>query len=258
MTPILGFPTLHLAMLSSQWAASLMNPQHSNSYLWRLLAVAVNAICALEYTNNAEKYIEKSSLRGTFGTVVIGTAFTSLDKLFLSRWSLDAGGPEKYRQRPKPGSRTAARPKFIQYTVDFLTNPRGTARPWQVKNVPHFSSSDPHYIPSRTNFLTRSAVILVFCVLIMDFITQSTPPDPELYSLELIPLFGRNKAFSIRELVFRMQSTVMFWLNGALNLKSYVLLGALLAVGTGLNSPQDWPPLFGSVKDLYTVRKFWG
>ena len=249
---------LYLAMLSSTWAASLPNPKQSTSYLWRLLALAFNAICALEYINNAYKYVEKPSSRANLGTAILGTAFASLDKLFLSRWSLDAGGPEKYRRRPKPGSKPAKQSNLTRYTIDFLPNPRGIGRPWQVKNVPHFSSSDPHYIPSRTNFLTRTVVILVLCVLTMDAITQNTPTDPEIYSLELIPIFGRTKDFSIEELVFRMQSTVIFWLNSALNLEMNVLFAALIAVGTGINSPQDWPPLFGSVKELYTIRKFWG
>ena len=245
-------------MLFSMWAASLTNPKHPTSNVWRLLAVALNGICALEYINNAHKYVDKPSSRANLGTAIIGTAFISLDKLFLSRWSLDAGGPEKHRRRPKPGSKSAAQRKLTQYTIDFLPNPRGIGRPWQVKNVPHFSSSNPHYIPSRKKFLARTAVIVVLCVLAMDVITQLTPTDSELYSLELIPLFGRTKGFSPRELMFRMQSTVIFWLNSALNLEMNVLFAALVAVGTGLNSPQDWPPLFGSVKELYTVRKFWG
>ena len=245
-------------MLSSAWAASLTNPKHPTSYLWRLLAVAFNAICALEYLNNAHKYIDKPSSRANLGTAILGTALSSLDKLFLSRWSLDAGGPEKHRRKSKTGSKSVVQPKLTQYTIDFLPNPRGIGRPWQVKNVPHFSRSDPRYIPSRTKFLTRTAVILVLCVLTMDGITQLTPTDPEVYSLQLIPVFGRSKDFSPRELMFRMQSTVIFWLNSALNLEMNVLFAALVVVGTGLNSPQDWPPLFGSVRDLYTIRKFWG
>ena len=245
-------------MLFSTWAASLTNPNQPTSYLWRLLVVVFNVICALEYLNNAHKYIDKPSSRANLGTVIVGTAFASLDKLFLSRWSLDAGGPEKHRRRPKPVSKSAAKPKLTQYTTDFLPNPRGIGRPWQVKNVPHFSSSDPHYTPSRTKFLMRTAVNLVLCVLIMDAVTQITPTDPEVYSLQLIPVFGRSKDFSPKELMFRMQSTVIFWLNSALNLEMNVLFAALVAVGTGLNSPQEWPPLFGSVKDLYTIRKLWG
>ena len=35
-------------------------------------------------------------------------------------------------------------------------------------------------------------------------------------------------------------------------------LAGILAVGSGLSSPELWPPVFGPLKDSYTVRKFWG
>jgi hypothetical protein len=33
---------------------------------------------------------------------------------------------------------------------------------------------------------------------------------------------------------------------------------SILFVGAGLDSPQNWPPAFGRMKDVYTIRKFWG
>lgn len=35
-------------------------------------------------------------------------------------------------------------------------------------------------------------------------------------------------------------------------------LAGILAVGSGLSSPEMWPPVFGPLEDSYTVRKFWG
>lgn len=35
-------------------------------------------------------------------------------------------------------------------------------------------------------------------------------------------------------------------------------LAGLLAVGSGLSTPELWPLAFGPLRDSYTVRKFWG
>ncbi|KAK3358031.1 membrane bound O-acyl transferase family-domain-containing protein [Lasiosphaeria hispida] len=35
-------------------------------------------------------------------------------------------------------------------------------------------------------------------------------------------------------------------------------LGAAIGVATGLNGPEEWPPLFGSVVDCYTINNVWG
>lgn len=33
---------------------------------------------------------------------------------------------------------------------------------------------------------------------------------------------------------------------------------AFIAVGIGYDDPEDWPPLYGSVKETYSLRRFWG
>jgi hypothetical protein len=43
---------------------------------------------------------------------------------------------------------------------------------------------------------------------------------------------------------------------GTLNLQ-YSLLAAV-SVGAGFSEPYQWPDLFGSLSDAYTVRRFWG
>lgn len=33
---------------------------------------------------------------------------------------------------------------------------------------------------------------------------------------------------------------------------------SIVFVGLGLDAPQDWPPLYGSVYQMYSIRRFWG
>jgi hypothetical protein len=35
-------------------------------------------------------------------------------------------------------------------------------------------------------------------------------------------------------------------------------VAALITTALGIYSPRDWPPLFGSISDSWTVRRFWG
>jgi hypothetical protein len=36
------------------------------------------------------------------------------------------------------------------------------------------------------------------------------------------------------------------------------ILASLMSVTLGLYQPCEWPPLFGSLTDAYTVRRLWG
>lgn len=35
-------------------------------------------------------------------------------------------------------------------------------------------------------------------------------------------------------------------------------IGALIAVASGLQTPEDWPPLFGKLSDAYLISRAWG
>ena len=41
-------------------------------------------------------------------------------------------------------------------------------------------------------------------------------------------------------------------------LKVYYVSASLVAVALHTSRPEDWPDLFGSWKDAYTVRRLWG
>ncbi|RPD52491.1 hypothetical protein L226DRAFT_617898 [Lentinus tigrinus ALCF2SS1-7] len=42
-----------------------------------------------------------------------------------------------------------------------------------------------------------------------------------------------------------------------LSAKIFYEIASLLAVGLGFSQPQDWPDLFGSISDAYTLRRLW-
>ena len=209
--------------------------------------------CCFAFDNSSDEPIENRKSRAAIGTVFTGCFFASFEKLLCSKWNVDARGPEAYRQIQRRPSKSVSR-----YALDLLANPRGIGQPWQVKNVPHFSSLDPKYVPSRAKFLATRFASFVCCVLVLDLSAYAIAPSRELYSEETIPVFSYVGSLSTNLTLFRLGSTIVFWLQLALSMITAVDGAALVAVASGLSNPQDWPPLVRSPRELYTIRKFWG
>ena len=251
-------PALTLALLMSlaqlsPWAASAINVKSSWRSFCGLLALAIVLTCFVAYDNSSHELIERRNTRAVIGTVFTGLFFASFERLFCTKWNWDAGGPDKYRQ-------TATQPpkSLSRYTLDVLSNPRFIGRPWQVKGVPPFSSSEPAYVPSPTKFLAMHFASFVCCILVLDLCAYAIPPSTTLYSEEAIPVFRCIGGLSTNLTMFRLTSTIVFWLRSALGLIMALDFTALVAVASGLSTPRDWPPLLGSPYELYTIRKFWG
>jgi hypothetical protein len=78
------------------------------------------------------------------------------------------------------------------------------------------------------------------------------------------PLFqgrtDRDPAVSITDqgIWWQAISVWCFWLSayGAISMQ-YTLL-SIVTVALGISEPVDWPPVFGSFSDAYTIRRAWG
>ncbi|KAF5859661.1 hypothetical protein ETB97_002572 [Aspergillus alliaceus] len=69
---------------------------------------------------------------------------------------------------------------------------------------------------------------------------------------------GNNDDLDVsREALLRLSTVfhmiVPFWFT----LESYHDVFAIVYVGFGLDSPDEWPPLFGNIAEAYTVRRYW-
>lgn len=244
-----------LAFLSqfSTWAASIISIKSPLRDFCSLLAIGINVACFFAYDKGSNGWIEDRNTRAVIDSVWASNVFSAIERLLCSKWSLDAGGPEAYRPRQRESSKSRS-----GYTIDLLANPRGIGKPWQVKGVPPFSSADPQYVPSRTMFLAQRFVSMICCILIVDLCTQAVPPNQNLYTLETIPVLGRKDRLPTDAIVFRLTSTVCFWLRSAFGLMMMTNAASIVAVGSRLSNLQEWPPLMGSPTELYTIRKFWG
>jgi hypothetical protein len=129
-----------------------------------------------------------------------------------------------------------------------------------VRNCRHFSAKDKNYIPSRFKFVLGalgSFLACYACVDINDANAQSNQ-DASLFSPDKIPFFARLGDVTGEEVAVRFIVSAIVWITAYCLLELSYTGVSILAVGLNLTKVESWRPMFGSIWDLYTVRKFWG
>jgi hypothetical protein len=193
------------------------------------------------------------------GCLVVGFAMVATERLVVGRWWVGAGGPlGKQKNEVGGGWRGATAAEKWSFIIDLLFSPRGVNRAWAAKNIPHFRSSDPAYVPTRAAFLRRRLTSTLISFLLFDVIANSPPPDPSMFSLSTIPFFRRLDDVTSSELALRLSSTLAFWISTYCIVNVINGVFALFCVGLGVSEAKDWPPIFGAVGEASSVRRFWG
>lgn len=127
-----------------------------------------------------------------------------------------------------------------------------------VANLPKFRNSDPSYTPSRSIFLTWRTFTLCLAASLfwvnreiqLDLIISDFSPEKEM-------LLRRWSDVGIRELVIKLVIVVMGIMETQTAFIAVHSLSSLVAVGLFDAELKDWPPLFGSPFEAYTVRRYW-
>lgn len=251
--------------VSAFGAAAFTKPTSSLRYAALVVMVAAAYYFHLTVHDRMENRLLKTLPAG----ITMGSTLMAIEKLLIGKWSYEVGGPEAYRSRDNINSSVNSKktdhplPKEpakskLWFAYDMIFSPRSVGTPWQVKNVPPFSSSEPLYVPSRGAFLLRTFVLAMLCFLIHDISVAQPPPDARLVAASKDAFLSRLSDITSEELVFRVASTIGFWVNTAAYLNLYSYASALLSVASGLGKPADWPSSFDSPTTAYSVRQFWG
>ena len=195
----------------------------------------------------------------------------------LSRWSFDNQGPNTSNAASaerqgvksgfidgKPGRKRSVndglRATFwnrLKFGFQVATSFRYIGTPYQARNVPHFSASDPSYIPSRSNFLSRKAIIFLISFIVLDLINLCADP-PLDFSPKTIPLFTRVSHVTGQQLLTRLITTLGYGIAVSSFQQLVHSLAALIDVGFCFSKVELWRPLVGSPEEAYTLRRFWG
>ena len=131
--------------------------------------------------------------------------------------------------------------------------------PWEVKNLPFFSSGDPQWVPSPTVFVVWKLAIIVSCFMLHDYVIDARMAlIHDLMLPSKIPFLSRIGEITREEIWTRLVVGVSTWLIGYCLLQIMFSIPALIAVCFKPSNVAPWRPGFGSLLDAYTVRGFWG
>ncbi|KAF1996802.1 hypothetical protein P154DRAFT_622999 [Amniculicola lignicola CBS 123094] len=134
---------------------------------------------------------------------------------------------------------------------------RSVNTPSEVRNTPAFPNNE---VPDKHNFLTSQYLILLACILTVDISAfLFTPSNPSvLFAQDKIPVFSRLEALKRDEIVLRVVSTAVYWVNMHAIAQVVTSLAAVVAIECKLGEIKEWRPLYGPVSSAYSLRGFWG
>lgn len=247
---------------------------------FRIAALVLLSLCVWRAIPTCTDQISRNPwaafVGGYLATFLIHYASTAV----LSRWSFDKQGPNPIkalsieRQGAKSGTivngKAPGRKKRtaddgllatfwdrLKFGFHVATTFRYIGTPYQARNVPHFSASDPSYVPSRLNFLSRKATIFLISFTVLD-VTNLGADLPLDFSPETIPLFTRLSNVTGQQLLTRLMAALGYGIAVCSFQQLIHSIWALIHVGFGFSTVGSWRPLFGSPMEAYTIRRFWG
>ena len=135
----------------------------------------------------------------------------------------------------------------------------------------HFScNTDPlqHHRAIARFVLTRISKLLVYCMLsyvisAAIFPTPFRPLTPSDFSPQKESFIRRlllsSNTITVRETLLRLILGVHWiWIAYVLLQSSHHILAIIFVGILRIDSPDEWPPLFGNVQDITSIRAFWG
>ena len=148
----------------------------------------------------------------------------------------------------------------LRWLVGVVCNPRGIGKSWQIRNLPSFSRTQNFFRPSRKAFVCRRILqFLLFTVMFEAYfqIHLLLNPNGDDFTGDKMHFFSRLRDITAREIFIRLWLPFPTYLPMYLEFSSLHCLISVIAVALG-DDPLQWPPLFGDIRDAYTLRRFWG
>ena len=196
-----------------------------------------------------------------------------LDLCLLHRWDHAARRPTVDLDRPPALASSATNPAIrlpkpppavddssvlsrAHWGFATLLSPRHLGTPAESAHSPRWTPR----VPLRSAYLVRAAVTAVVCFTIVDVLSVSNDPAANAahFPQWRVPLLTRLPDVGVQELVMRVAVTVAVWGTVYCLLTfGHAVLG-VMCVATGLSGVEMWRPVFGEVREAWSVRRFWG
>ena len=196
-----------------------------------------------------------------------------LDSALLSRWSYEAQGPTapyggqsilripKQTREKEKRLETASLFRRLQYGWDESLRTRSAGTPWAISHIPPFYKDDSRRLPTKAEFVYWSLRRCVICLILVDvvcYMGRDTSQNALIFNSSRIALFSRLQNVTAEELILRVIASLLHWIVTTLYLHAIYDGVAAAVIGLDFGRMERWPPLYGSVTELYSVRQFWG
>ncbi|KAF8954003.1 membrane bound O-acyl transferase family-domain-containing protein [Flammula alnicola] len=132
----------------------------------------------------------------------------------------------------------------LWWATNLVLTARGLG--WAHEPTSHLA---PRPTSSRTRFIISQLLWILFYFMLFDVASIFRRANP---------CFGRGGP-SLTAYGWMWQTTAWLYIFAGYAMLSMIYAGiSIVAVAVGLTEPREWPHLFGSPRDAYTVRKSWG
>ncbi|KAF5631729.1 cytochrome p450 3a7 [Fusarium sp. NRRL 52700] len=163
---------------------------------------------------------------------------------------------EKKNQEPQ--SRIAEIRKRYVFGQQVASSMRGLGTPWEIRNIHHFDSQDPTYVPAATPFVCINLLKVLLCYFVHKMcITTQLSLDQQYMAPNYVPIFRRVSEISLAELQVRYIATVTTVVSIFCFIQGGYSLASAASVTMNPKAVKDWRPIFGELTESYCLRQFW-
>ncbi|RHZ46021.1 wax synthase family protein [Aspergillus thermomutatus] len=230
--------------------------------LWRAAAVPLVAFTTYQAWLALDLFDNNQLVNPMTAAFVVGFGLQHFNLLCVARIDAEEIKHQIQRQTVTKGAETAVSTwTCLRWTCYLLTTLRGIDTPYQVKAIPRGNKASA----SRVGFLVRTLLIIGAKYLVLDLMTVS-PASKD----DSIRYFGPGREYlvlrpnglppaTLQEVLIHLGVAFLGWGPiGSWFIDVHYRVLAVVSVGLGVSSPHQWPALFGSITDTYTLRGFWG
>ncbi|KAJ5190086.1 hypothetical protein N7491_007871 [Penicillium cf. griseofulvum] len=247
-TPINGSIIPHILLFVVQMVALSTPPFPHRKVLFS------SAILVLAVVANFSQFTDDPGL-GQFFSLAWPHYLSVLEKLIFSVYP----GPEATLWRVDRPVQEALNlrsfgPHKLIWAFVIWFNLRGIRWNYQVQNIP----TDPMAQRGRWSFILHRLLTFARLLLMADLFTQLAAHN--FYATD-----AHGGAVNSRMLTTRHPNfTCQLYRTAIVGVIPYTFMnlqyvaGAIVWVLLGISQPEDWPPFFGSIVNVTTVRAFWG
>ncbi|KAF5983168.1 cytochrome P450 monooxygenase [Fusarium bulbicola] len=165
---------------------------------------------------------------------------------------------DREKKDQEPQSTIAEFRKRYVFGQQVASSMRGLGTPWEIRNIHHFDSKDPTYVPAATPFVCINLLKVLLCYFVHKMcITTQLSLDQQYMAPNYVPIFRRISEVSLVELQVRYMATVTTVVSIFCFIQGGYSLASAASVTMNPKAVKDWRPIFGELNESYCLRQFW-